>query len=217
MKVINHSKNSDYNKQRNNEILPIETCGPTSMAMALLQAGYRDWTKKNEDPADTITKALTTDEAYEKMYEQLNTKDTKWEPFNIHAILTWGVNKMIGKKVSTFKTNWDLKEIMFNVLNGGAAVLSGDFTLDNGRELGHIVSMAGFATEQEDIEEIKEATEIDLRKVPYFIIDDPYGDYTKNYKDHKGMNIEFKYDLFYDVFRKSGSFERKWAHLIEKA
>ena len=213
--IFNKTKDSDYNKQRDNEMLPIETCGPTSMAMALFQAGYTDWVKKDEDPADTITKALMTDEAYERMYSILGAKETNWKPFNIHAVLTWGVNKMLKKQVSTFKTTWSINEVILNIIKGGGAVLSGDFTLPNGVELGHIVSLAGFATYQQNIEEAEKTEDINLSDIPYFIIDDPYGDYTKGYRDHHGMNIEFDYNLFYDTLRKKGDHRKRWAHLIQ--
>ena len=215
--IFNRSKDSDYNKQRDNEILPLVTCGPTSMAMALFQAGYTNWTKKDEDPADTITKFLTTDEAYERLYSVLGTKETNWRPFNIHSILTWGINEMLGQEVSIFKTSWSIHEVVLNLIKGGGVVLAGDFTLPDGRELGHMVSLAGFATSQQDIEQVEKTEGISMSNIPYFIIDDPYGDYTKGYRDHHGMNIEFDFNLFYDTLRKKGDHKNRWAHLIKPA
>lgn len=213
--LINKSKDKDYNKQRDNKTYPVETCGPTSMAMALVQAGYTYWLKEGKDPADVITERLTREEAYKRMYDILNTKETNWKPFNIHAVLTWGVNELIGGEVSRFKTNWSLKEILFNVLQGGGAVLPGDFVLEDGRELGHIVSLAGFTTTQKNIEEIKDHVEIDLEQVKEFIIDDPYGNYLKDYNSHHGNNIHFDKETFNRVFRPNNKLERKWAHLIK--
>ena len=215
--TINKSLNEDYNKQRDNEILPLSTCGPTSMAMALLQSGYRDWLIEGEDPADTITKELTTDQAYSRMHRALGTKETNWHPFNIHSILTWGVNNLIGKEISTFRTDWSLQQILLNIVKGGGAVLAGDFTLPDGRELGHIVSLAGFETTQKNIFDAEEPTDIDLVQVPSFIIDDPYGDYTQGYRSHHGMNVVFDYKLFYSVFREKDTSSKKWAHLIKPA
>ena len=215
--VINHSQDMDYNKQRDNEILPLSTCGPTSMAMALLQSGYRDWVVENEDPADTITKALTTEQAFDRMYRMLGTKETLWRPFNIHAILTWGINVLLNKDVSAFRTDWTLQQILLNIIQGGGAALAGDFTLPDGRELGHIVSLAGFETEQEDILNAQKPADIDLKKVKVFIIDDPYGNFIDGYRSHHGMNIRFGYELFYDVFRDKNSPTKKWAHLIKPA
>ena len=215
--TVNKSLNEDYNKQRDNEILPLSTCGPTSMAMALLQSGHRDWLVEGEDPADTITKALMTDQAFDRMYKMIGTKETFWKPFNIHAILTWGINILLKKDVSTFKTDWTLQQILFNIVQGGGAVLAGDFTLPDGRELGHLVSLAGFETTQKNIFEAKNPTDIDLMQVPFFIIDDPYGNYIDGYKSHHGMNVVFDYKLFYSIFRDKDNPYRKWAHLIKPA
>lgn len=213
--IINKSKDVDYNKQRDNKIYPIETCGPTSMAMALVQAGYTYWLKENKDPADVITEFLTTDQAYKRMYDILGTKETSWKPFNIHTILTWGVNELVGGEISRFKTDWSLKEILFNVLQGGGAVLPGDFILNDGRELGHIVSLAGFTTTQKNIKEVNKSIEIDLSQVKEFIIDDPYGNYLEGYNSHHGNNIHFDKETFNSVFRPNNKLERKWAHLIK--
>lgn len=215
--TINKSLNEDYNKQRDNEILPLTTCGPTSMAMALLQSGYRDWVVENEDPADTITKALMTDQAFDRMHRVLGTKETNWRPFNVHAVLTWGVNNLIGNGVSTFKTNWSLQQILLNIVQGGGAALAGDFTLPDGRDLGHIVSLAGFETTQKNIFQATKPTDIDLSLIPRFIIDDPYGDYTQGYRSHHGMNVFFTKEMFYSVFREKDNPSRKWAHLIKPA
>ena len=213
--VVNKSKDEDYNKQRDNQILPLSTCGPTSMAMALFQAGYRDWVVKNEDPADTITKELTTEQAFERMHNVIGTKETIWRPFNIHAVLTWGINNFLKKEVSTFRTDWTLQQILLNIIQGGGVVLVGDFTLPDGRELGHMVSLAGFETTQNNILFCDHPTKIDLAQVSHFIIDDPYGNYLNGYLSHHGMNVRFDYKLFYSIFRQKDSPSRKWAHLIK--
>lgn len=215
--VVNHSREMDYNKQRDNVIMPLSTCGPTSMAMALLQAGYRDWLVEGEDPADTITNHLTSKQAYDRMHRVLGTKETVWKPFNIHGILTWGVNTFLKQEVSTFKTDWSLQQILLNIVQGGSAVLAGDFTLPDGRELGHIVSLAGFATNQQNIMDAKKPADVVLAEIPYFIVDDPYGNYMDGYRSHHGMNIEFDYQTFYNVMRVNGSYQKKWAHLIKPA
>jgi len=212
---INYSKDLDYNKQRDNVILPLSTCGPTSMAMALLQAGYRDWIKDGEDPADTITKHLSTEEAYKRMYKEIGSRDTSWRPFNIHAVLTWGVNDLLNSNISTFRTDWNLRVILLNIIQRGGVVLSGDFVLPNGRELGHMVSLAGFRTRQETILSAKLPIDIELSKIVDFIIDDPYGNFTTGYISHLGMNTTFSIELFNETFRRRGNFDIKWGHLIK--
>lgn len=215
--IINHSKNIDFHTQRNNEIYPLEACGPTSMAMALIQAGYRDWQENKKQSGDDIIASFLTSKKYYKEMENMVGKNTNWKPFNIHALLTKGVNELLKKEVSDFRTNWTLQEILFNIIKGGGAALAGDFTLENGRELGHIVSLAGFITTQSNIEKVNKPEEIKLSKIDTFIIDDPYGNYLKNYEDHKGNNIEFDYKLFYKVFREQNNPNKKWAHLITPA
>ena len=212
--IINNLDESDYNKQRDNKRYPLETCGPTSMAMALLQAGHSIPIKLGEDPADTITTFLTSERYYEKMYRILGTQETQWKPFNIHALLTEGVNELLGEKVSRFRTDWDFLGILFNIVRGGGAVLSGDFTLPDGRELGHMVSLAGFRTKQRNIMDVRSPSEIDLKLVESFIIDDPYGDWHTGYNDHHGNNIEFSPTNFNNIFRVQKNMLKKWAHLV---
>lgn len=211
---VNNSRSSDYNKQRDNQRYPLETCGPTSMAMALSQSGYVVPTEKGQDPADAITMYLTTKPFYERMYDMLGTRDTRWKPFNLHALLTAGVNEMMGKTVSQFRTNWKLKNLLFNIVQGGGAVLSGDFTLPDGRELGHMVSLAGFETYQQNIEMVEDYTEVELKALSSFIIDDPYGNWYTGYKDHHGNDIEYSIKDFNSIFRVKDSPNSKWAHLI---
>lgn len=211
---IDNSKDKDYNSQRDNIKYPIETCGPTSMAMAIIQAGYTFPGITSKDPADTITEHLTADTAYRKMYGILRTRDTRWRPFNIHAVLTWGINNLFQKEISQFSTNWSLKTILFNIVQGGGAVLAGDFTLPDGRELGHMVSLAGFSTYQQNIKGIKESYDLELEAVKAFIIDDPYGNWYTGYSDHCGNNIEYTKEDFNQIFRNKDNWNAKWAHVI---
>lgn len=211
---VNFSRDIDYNRQRDNTILPFHTCGPTSMAMALHQAGYTNWVIPGEDPADTITKHLTTDRAFERMYNVLGRRDTSWRPFNIHAVLTWGINDLLGATASNFRTDWDLRNILFNIVKRGGAVLSGDFVLADGRELGHMVSLAGFTTRQQNILSVQDPMEIKIEDIENYIIDDPYGEYPESkFANHCGNDIKYSPELFNEIFRNRNS-NRKWAHVI---
>lgn len=214
--TINRSLDFDYHSQRNNRIFPHEVCGPASITMALVQAGYPEsiWAKSDEDPADVIAERCLQKDAYNKMYKILGTNESSWKPFNIHSILSWAVNDILKKEVTRFRTNWPLKEILFTIIKGGGAALPGDFVLSDGRELGHIVSLAGFTTYQKDILEVDSNYKIDLDKIQSFIIDDPYGNYLENYKSHCGNNIEFSKEKFNEIFRPNNKLGVKWAHLV---
>lgn len=194
--MINYSKNIPYHTQRNNQKIPHSTCNTTSMIMALKQAGHSCFFGEGQ-PEDILTELLLT-EKYWNMMDKLNPNYRKdgYRPNEIHDCLCAATNEIIGKTVDYFSTETLVLRIKNHLSDGGGVVLSGKFSLSNGKVLNHIVSLAGYGEDG-------------------FIIDDPYGNFRTDYKDHKGNDIFITNDEFFTIFK--GSEDYKWAHLIAKA
>lgn len=193
--MINYSKDIPYHSQRNNKKIPHSACNTTSMIMALKQAGYKCNFGKGQ-PEDILTNLLLSPK-YWNMMNKLNPnlKNQGYRPNEIHACLCAAANEIIEHTIVCFSTETPVSRIKHHLTDGGGVVLSGKFTLSDGSVLNHIVSLAGFGDDG-------------------FIIDDPYGDFRTDYKDHRGNDIFITNDEFFTIFK--GSEVSKWAHLITK-
>ena len=208
--TINISKDPDYHTQIDNKYVPLTSCNTTSFGMALVNSGIKvPNIPEGMQLEDYFTKFLRSKEAYDyqKKYHSWSVKD--WAPQEVHAVLSWAINKLVGKKVTEFHNTIDTRILLFKLLQDKSSVLSGKF---NG--LGHIVCLSGFVTTQQNIRKIKSHKEIDLEKVTQFIIDDPYGNYKDNYKDHyNGNNIYMPKEDWLKILTKSNSWDKR-AHII---
>ena len=90
-------------------------------------------------------------------------------------MLEWGVNNLLKKKVVRFSTGVPVEEIIAHLIKGGGVVLSGKFKLKS-RTLNHIVSLAGFITDENE-------------DITHLIIDDPYCNFRTEYTDYRGNNV----------------------------
>ena len=121
-------------------------------------------------------------------------------PNEVHQMLEWGVNNLLKKKVVRFSTGVPVEEIIAHLIKGGGVVLSGKFRLKS-RTLNHIVSLAGFITDENE-------------DITHLIIDDPYGNFRTEYQDHRGNNATITKDEFIAIFKPTGNESIKWAHLV---
>lgn len=216
-------EDSAWRSQRDNKLFALSACNVTSMVMAAHQAGYdverfEEGGEQAEDVLMTICRSKPVEDFTKKNTPWAwNSKKRSWNfpPNEVHASLSFALNKMLDKDVSVFKTSYRLLDIAQTLLDSGGAVVSGVFELEDGRELGHVVSVSGIkykgtGVASFDKHYIKEAD------IKGFYIDDPYGDYTTNYTNTHGNNIYMSISDFIRIFRKSGT-STKWAHLIRKA
>ena len=115
------------------------------------------------------------------------------------------------RKVDTFKLDATMEEILYTVgINKCAVNVNGRFT-----NFGHIVTVVGFSTEQNDLEMVEASEQIELNKIKSIIIDDPYGNWHSGYKDHRGNDVSFSLQQF-DWLTKEYNQNRKWAHIFSK-
>ncbi len=200
---LDFSRDSQYHTQRNNALIPLESCNTTSLVMALKQAGWDLPHPEGMQPEDYLTSRLQSDESLERMRSitpwAFDADGTVLYPPNeVHAMLRLAVNQWAGRDIDTFRTDWDLDELLGSLSRGCGIVLSGIFRV-NGRVLNHMVSLAGFYSD-----------------LSGYIIDDPFGDYRTGYADHHGNNVVVSHDDFMRIFKITGS-RSKWAHVIAPA
>lgn len=224
-----------YHTQRNNNIRAHRTCASTAMAMALRYAGYeRQLALAAEDMQyeDFITDFIHTDPRVIKFW-QFNRASwirnsyknyEKWEAGKlherhvlfgneIHDVMAFAMNTLLEKTVVVFNDQTPIPDILWNLMRGGSATLSGTFPFNN-TILHHIVALAGFQTQQEELHSIAGPDELDISLVENFIIDDPYGDYTTRYKSHSGNDVIMPLSDVYDILKESGNTQVKRAHIV---
>lgn len=192
--VCNFSKDSDYHSQINNKIVPLSSCNTTSMIMALKQAKVQlpDYTGQ---PEDTLSAFLQTKEAYRMQKILAPWSYLNYPPQEVHVCLEWGTNTWIGQEVDHFTTETKLEDIAPTLKKGKGIIISGIFRVGD-YNFNHIVSIAGFVKEE---------------SITHYIIDDPYGDWTKQYKDHHGNNVVLTVEQFKSIFDKQGKY---WTHIV---
>ena len=167
--VYNFSKDIDYHTQRNNKVIPLGSCGTTSMVMALKQAGIDlESPKKNQQPEDYLTELLSGEKAVEQMRHLASwafdrNGEAVYPPNEVHVMLEWVVNEITQVGVDRFSTSFSIEEICEHLLNHGGVVLSGFFPVDTG-DLNHMVNLAGFIYDNEA------KIPIDVEKIKSFII-----------------------------------------------
>lgn len=212
---INVSDGIPYHSQRNNKIVPLQACNVTSMIMALKQAGVELPDTGYQQPEDALMEVLRSGAAYNMMrraYPWAYQEDgaIRFHPNEVHGCLAHFTNEWVGKQVVTFSTSVRLEDILRHVaIMKLGAVVSGVFDMSDGRQLNHVVSVAGVV--------YRGAIDSDtfvIDDVVSVIIDDPYGDYRTGYTRHQGNDVKVPLSEFNQIMKKANSLTEKWAHLI---
>jgi len=214
MKEFNISEPAEYYSQINNKRFPYSACNVTALTECLDIIDKLFDFPNGVQPEDHLMNVLRDDNSYERM-ERLYPWARKggYEPNEVHAMLEWAVNLLVGEKVDTFSTTWDLRELVYElVINKHPSAISGRFT-----DYGHIVTLVGIETEQEDIEKSASFQGINLSQIKKFIVDDPYGDYFDGYETTQGNDLRFSFKEFNDITKTYNDTSAKWAHLIKRA
>lgn len=206
--VIDNSRDDEYHSQLNNRHVPRWSCGPTSAINSLRAAGITLPDTGGAQPEDALVELLTTPEAYDRMdAENPGYRAQGYEPYMVHSVLEWGVNRFIGRAVDVFSTNWTLRHLLIQILEGRTLVMSGPFTGS-----GHMVSVVGVTVAEHDWGE--DYSRFDLGRVGEVIVDDPYGDYHDGYRSPHGNGIRFSLEEFNRLTNARGRRSEKWAHVI---
>ncbi len=208
MYLVDLSKDDDYHTQLNNTVWPMEACGPTSGINCLYAAGI-DFDKPVGIAADDhLMSILRSDEGYKVMARLAPWAAGAYHPNEVHICLEWAINKMVGRKVDKFTEHGTLQSVIWNLAHGRPLIMSGPFTPG-----GHMVAVVGFLSAQHE-DEVEILERVMLKTVIYIKVDDSYGDWHSNYRDHKGNGIKFvmdKFDSLTNVPDKDGN---KHMHII---
>ena len=208
MKEFNFSKDSEYHTQRNNMLIPFSSCNQTAAIMALKQAGHKLETfPEAVQPEDYLTELLQSKQSYEIMSRIAAWAIDKRPPNEIHIMLEWAVNKLLGEYTEYFTSRATKAKVIKTLQIGGGVTLSGWFETEK-RKIGHIVSLCGFYVNSE-----MEMHEVNEDNITGWIIDDPYGDPHTKYKDRHGNNIKLTMKQFDTAFDKGEGFF--WAHIFK--
>jgi hypothetical protein len=174
---MNTLKKDDYFSQRNNELKPFGACNVTMMIMILSQAGYskdvyimRDfWNaeyKTNfKQPEDSLMNFLQQDKYREKSKGAL--KDWYKYPEQGFNALVDGTNDWMKENICFVSWSESLDMINDYIINGFGVGVCGDFP----GTAGHFVDIGGLS---------------DFG----IMINDPYGNYLKEYQDKNGYDVE---------------------------
>lgn len=208
---INISAGKENYSQRNNEISPTTSCGPTNMIQALDYSGWEvnrlDLFQELKQPEDKLMKFCRTDYRVESYYEKSypiyyknwkiesekiakETGKEPWEveckdsypPNEIHEVMSYATNLYIGSRVTCFRDNGTVEELLNSLFKGVPVVSSVSF---NGG--GHYVTIVGFTIRKDKIDKCKNAKSneiydmIEKGEIKDFIIDNTYGVF--NFKD----------------------------------
>ena len=178
MGIINISTGIKNRYQMLTKRRPKAECNTTSAAMACDYTGNKIISPVGVMPEDYLMDILDSDEG--RAYLQKICPGAKYNPWNDSYCIAWAVNKALGKEIcKVVKATMD--EMITHVANGGAVSIGGGFL--SGGTSGHFVCVVGIETNDNTVKNI--------------IIDDPYGNYNTNYKDHfDGNDIKIPVDKF---------------------
>jgi hypothetical protein len=178
--IFNNSTKTPYYTQRNNKKRPAAACNVTAATQACMITDNKFPHPEGMQPEDFLMEILETKEAW----SLLNTviPGALCNPWNVSHCIAWAVNKACGKRICKVETV-TLQEMIYHILKGNSISISGRFT-----KSGHFVCLVGLETDQ-DIDTIKSHHDVDLSKIKNIIVDDPWGDYTKNYTDFNGNDV----------------------------
>lgn len=241
--IINVSDNKENYSQRNNKYIHTNkkgvkdvyygsTCNTTSICQALDYNGWifpdlGKWTQPEDALSEYITTSSDVDLRYKtkmptlyKEYKEekmTNGKVDYYTPNEIHDLLAFGTNKWLGvTNAITFKENADIWDIIKELINGRACVISGKFN-----NLNHIVTLVGCFWNFKEIPKISMnkliSTIVSEKRMPAgFIIDDPWGDFHYKYKAGiSGNDIRMTTDEFYSMIKPFGNTQIKMCHFIQ--
>ena len=208
--MIQVNLSADYHSQRNNLLLPLETCGATAAVMALKASGWPvPPGARGAQPEDLLTAIMMSPEGYARREAIPGTWADTIEPYRIHVVLEWAINKWIGKPVDTFTERGELQDMVWRILHRRATVVNGLFD-----RYDHQVAVVGFTSTQHEYE-IHTPGHVDLSRITDIIIDDPYGDYRTGYSEANGNDVRLPLDEFKAITHIQGE-DQKWMHLIER-
>ena len=207
----NNSLGKPYYSQRNNVLKPEGACNVTAMVSALSAAGWpveKFSDEKYTQPEDALMHFILADPIIDREWHRIDPP-SRYAPNEWHLLLAMGTNMLLRKckllapyeATVIFNDNRRLADFTTALDSGGAAVVSGLFATQNGRVLGHVVSVVGYKKDAGG-------------KLSSFIIDDPWGDYRTKYANTNGDDIEMPIADFMQIMKPRNA-DHKFGHIVE--
>jgi len=224
--------------QLNNKVNPKNTCNSTSMVMGLDYMGYKfpdEIFPEFEQPEDKLTMLCYTDQEVLDFYKNLSRPmfdqwiaETKkiseespslplkdyifkdsYPPNEVHAVLSFAVNKFVGKPDATyFKSDTTVEEMIKELTEKKPVVTSVAFGNPK-NPINHLLLLTGVEIESND--EGKSWSPLRI------FADDTYGRYDMKNKKYNlsvsGNDVDFQIDDFVACMKGIGS-PRKWVHFF---
>lgn len=163
--------------QRDNSLRPSGACGATSAVNAMIVSDIAFDFESKDQPEDVIMKFLDSKEDGWKKLKEIDPGAT-YNPWNTSSVISWAVNTLVGRDVVSVE-KYTLQDMIFHIIKEQAAIVIGAAWTG----AGHFVAISGFETAQEDILEMENKEDINLKKLQSMIIVDSWGNYLKGYKD----------------------------------
>ena len=206
----NNSLGKPYYSQRNNVLKPEGACNVTAMVSALSAAGWpveKFSDEKYKQPEDALMHFILADPIIDREWHRIDPP-SRYAPNEWHHLLAMGANMLLRrcKLLAPYETavvfgeNRRLADFTAALDAGGAAVVSGLFATQNGRVLGHVVSVVGYKKDAGG-------------KLTSFIIDDPWGDYHTKYANTNGDDIEMPIADFMQIMKPCNA-DHKFGHIV---
>jgi len=189
--------------QRNNEIDPMDACGPTSIVMAVSYIPQL-WKAFTESPYFEKYNVYPQEE--DRFHASLKEWNLNRE---VHADLASGINRWVGYEADVFSTSVTLADVVKDLRKGLPVVMSGTFPgypAPMASPYNHIVCVVGA--------EWLEKTDMDSQSPVNWLVDDPFGNTMDNWKG-SGNNVVIPYSLFNEWMKFSGITDYKWAHRFQ--
>jgi len=188
---LDFSIKNSYYSQINNKYMPLEACMPTSFIMALIyntipviEAGSHNlfsfpcFVYPIESQPEDFLMALCRSPWGIALRDAIPwAKNDNIPPNQVHAVISEIINKMVGLPVTKFMENQTIDQLIAEVHARRPVVVSGSFT-----RTGHALVVCGMRLEGDT--------------VTHLLVDDPYGDYNKGYKEKNGNNVWFEIEEF---------------------
>lgn len=211
-KTKNNSDNKPYYTQRNNKLKPAGACNVTSMVAALSAAGWpvEDLaTKQFPQPEDALMNFILNDHTVEVQWKRIDPAGN-YPPNEWHYLLALGTNLWLrangllpsDKTAVEFAETRTVNKIIQTIDDGGAAVMSGVFTAEGKKTIGHVVCIVGYNKNEDG-------------SISSFIVDDSWGDYRTEYRNQKGNDVEMPFEDFVAKLRPCNMYQ-KMAHIVTK-
>ena len=206
VRIVNNTVGKQWFDQRDNDLVPSGACNVTAYRAALSAANWPELPRgKYAQCEDNFLDFIRTSPQVQQRYKQIQPNKA-FPPEQIHELLCLGANLWLeplkGPEI-ILRWNLRLNDITQVLDNGGAVVMSGRFYDHKAGEIGHIITVVGYVTDESG------------KEVTTLLIDDSWGDYRDLYKTRAGASISMPVADFMSQIREQDN-PVKFGHVVPR-